>query len=145
MPNEIKSYIGVKMVDAYPEEREGKPGYVVIYPDGYKSWSPKSVFEKAYFPLHKRNSLNYEDIHAFTSKGVLRISSFESATVATIEYPNGFKDTQSCTADKTSNGHDITQCLFDLKTRLWTHMLFIMDWATNGLTNHNKDDSKRSN
>lgn len=28
--------------------REPKDGYKVMYPDGYFSWSPKSVFENAY-------------------------------------------------------------------------------------------------
>jgi len=56
-------YIGVKIIVAYPltftgaQERgliragSGKveeEGYEVIYDNGYISWSPKSVFEKAY-------------------------------------------------------------------------------------------------
>lgn len=45
-----KTYIGVKRIEAYPEDRDGQPGYAVIYPDGYVSWSPKTVFEAAYFP-----------------------------------------------------------------------------------------------
>lgn len=27
-----------------------RPGYYVLYPDGYNSWSPKEVFENAYKP-----------------------------------------------------------------------------------------------
>ena len=65
----MKKYIGVKMIEAEPmsrgrangyegwdeslgksitEEEFNAPGYKVVYPDGYKSWSPKDVFEKAY-------------------------------------------------------------------------------------------------
>lgn len=56
----IEPYIGVKLVQAFPEMkssivREGsgdvsksEDGYAVIYENGYKSWSPKEVFEKAY-------------------------------------------------------------------------------------------------
>ena len=44
----IQNYIGVKIVKAEPEEKDGRPGYKVKYPDGYVSWSPKDVFEKAY-------------------------------------------------------------------------------------------------
>jgi hypothetical protein len=44
-----KEYIGVKMVEAEPQEKDGKPGYAVKYEDGYTSWSPKDVFERAYF------------------------------------------------------------------------------------------------
>ena len=62
MPEE-KLYIGCKIIGAYPlsecnflriekgedtTNREDQPGYLVKYPDGYVSWSPKEVFEKAY-------------------------------------------------------------------------------------------------
>jgi len=46
-------YIGQKLISAMPEKKDGKEGYVVIYSDGYKSWSPKDVFEKAYQPITK--------------------------------------------------------------------------------------------
>ena len=59
----MKKYIGTKVIMAEPMTmteaqkvlgRELKPtteeedGYLVEYKDGYKSWSPKSVFEDAY-------------------------------------------------------------------------------------------------
>ena len=69
----MKQYIGTKIVQAEPARRfwfekgetlvvpdsEELPkkvvdasvcdiGYMVVYPDGYKSWSPKDVFEAAY-------------------------------------------------------------------------------------------------
>ena len=62
---EMKKYIGTKQIEAEPITRgdawgkhllREKPstenfddeGYHVRYEDGYKSWSPKDVFEKAY-------------------------------------------------------------------------------------------------
>ena len=60
----MKLYIGTKMIHAQPmtrgayNEYRGWPipadenpeddGYLVRYPDGYESWSPKAVFEEAY-------------------------------------------------------------------------------------------------
>lgn len=59
----MKTYIGCKIIQGEPmsrhafllaEEkpmREGEkdePGYKVVNPDGYVSWSPKEVFENAY-------------------------------------------------------------------------------------------------
>ena len=44
----MKSYIGSKIINAFPETKDGKEGYKVTYPDGYVSWSPKDVFENAY-------------------------------------------------------------------------------------------------
>ena len=50
----MKQYLGVKLVTAEPEvsmidgRNEQREGYKVGYEDGYVSWSPKVVFEKAY-------------------------------------------------------------------------------------------------
>ena len=60
----INSYIGSKIINAEPmdshefnkqykdiEPAEGttpEAGYKVVYPDGYVSWSPKTVFETFY-------------------------------------------------------------------------------------------------
>lgn len=32
---------------------DGNPGYVVKYPDGYISWSPKDVFEQSYMQVQE--------------------------------------------------------------------------------------------
>ncbi len=39
---------------------ENQPGYLVVYADGYKSWSPEGVFETAYrkVTLEEHNLLN---------------------------------------------------------------------------------------
>lgn len=61
----MKKYIGTKQIEAEPMTKGGAfhkhllregiyreqfdiPGYHVRYEDGYESWSPKDVFEKAY-------------------------------------------------------------------------------------------------
>lgn len=43
-----QEYIGTKQVTGWPELRDDVEGYGVKYADGYTSWSPKDVFEKAY-------------------------------------------------------------------------------------------------
>ena len=54
----LQNYIGVKIVKAEPEEKDGRPGYKVLYPDDYVSWSPKDVFEKAYRILDCEGFIN---------------------------------------------------------------------------------------
>ncbi len=52
----MKTYIGTKIVQAEPAlnpKHEGlhvdaEEGYTVVYEDGYRSWSPKDVFERCY-------------------------------------------------------------------------------------------------
>lgn len=47
----MRRYIGTKIVCAEPEEKNGRPGFKVVYDDGYKSWSPAEVFKRAYREL----------------------------------------------------------------------------------------------
>ncbi len=61
----MKTYIGTKIIQAEPmdessyhkfmgnpvlghPQNESRPGYKVVYPDGYISWSPEETFELAY-------------------------------------------------------------------------------------------------
>ena len=60
----VKQYIGTKMIKAKPmnrgdynkyrgwnipkDENPADEGYLVMYSDGYESWSPKKQFEEAY-------------------------------------------------------------------------------------------------
>lgn len=59
----MKKYIGTKTIMAMPmakseaekvlgrslaDAKGGEDGYLIEYPDGYKSWSPKETFEQAY-------------------------------------------------------------------------------------------------
>ena len=60
----MKAYIGTKIIAALPmtrktfeaqyrqnqqhEDKDDEHGYVVRYPEGYVSWSPKRVFEASY-------------------------------------------------------------------------------------------------
>ena len=59
----MKAFIGAKIIQAEPMDliafkikfkkpseagTKNEPGYHVVYPDDYHSWSPKEVFEVAY-------------------------------------------------------------------------------------------------
>jgi hypothetical protein len=66
----MKCYIGAKIIQAEPmsaaefnekirpmvvnngDDMDEVDGYMVVYPGGYKSWSPKDVFEEAYRPVN---------------------------------------------------------------------------------------------
>ena len=46
-----QDYIGTKQITGWPSSQDGVDGYAVKYEDGYTSWSPKDVFEKAYIGI----------------------------------------------------------------------------------------------
>ena len=78
----MEKYLGVKIVEAEPcfgrnnkcvpenSEFDGTEinGYKVVYEDGYVSWSPKEVFEKAYRNLNLNHGVDV-DIIVDTSSG----------------------------------------------------------------------------
>ena len=44
-----KKYIGTKIITAWAaNDKNDRPGYGVLYEDGYQSWSPKETFDAAY-------------------------------------------------------------------------------------------------
>lgn len=49
-----QKYYGTKLIEAWKQSKDGNEGYAgygVKCEDGYTSWSPKDVFEKAYQPI----------------------------------------------------------------------------------------------
>lgn len=69
---DLKAYIGTKILLAKPmhenewakdknQETGGREGYLVIYDNGYRSWSPKDVFETHYRELTttEKQTVNY--------------------------------------------------------------------------------------
>ena len=57
----MKNYIGVKIVKAELQDKNGISGYRVKYPDVYVSWSSKEIFEKAYQKLDYKDFINSEE------------------------------------------------------------------------------------
>ena len=79
---ELKQYIGTKMVKACPMSREvaenylGRDvggtetgaGYLVEYEGGYRSWSPEGVFEKSY---RRTDGLTFGLAHEAAATGLI--------------------------------------------------------------------------
>jgi hypothetical protein len=47
----MQKYIGVKIVEAEPQSKDGKEGFRVVYEEGYESWCPEDVFLKHNRPV----------------------------------------------------------------------------------------------
>jgi len=131
----MKTYLGVKRIQAEPCEKGGKAGYKVIYPDGYESWSPKDVFEKAYFPIERPDKISPGDIDRFVS-----ISGYQTidpkTTLVRVRLVNGFLDYEASSCVDPVNydgaiGYEIG--MGHIKDRLWKLMGFVLQWADHGL------------
>ena len=144
----MKTYIGVKMIQAskalryngkevyllgeHPEISKSdviEEGYEVIYSDGYKSFSPKAVFEKAYMEITgKDNKVAQADVESFIIETTDMIIG-EKTTVVQATLKNGFTITESSSCVDPSNfnqeiGKEI--CLERIEDKVWNLLGFLL-------------------
>lgn len=146
-------YIGVKLIKArvayringneivYDLNRARNPndvieeGYEVIYPDNYKSFSPKDVFEKAYYMILNPNKIQEGDVLNFMKEGYsLRLG--KKATIVCDTTLTGFDAVGiAACVDPSTYDHNM-ECGVarrDIKAKIWGHLGFVLQWAINGL------------
>lgn len=117
-------------------------GYEVIYPDGYKSWTPKDVADTTYFKLADETGTKIlqDDIFNFIVKG--EATKLGDKTVVVMDSTiTGFDTigTSACVDPANfdmSIGEEIARR--DILDKLWGHMGFVLQWAKFGLTGNNK-------
>lgn len=108
----MKKYIGTKTIMAMPmakteaeialsrslaDAKGGEDGYLVAYPDGYMSWSPKETFEEVYKIADTyldRMRIEYEDVKEL----ILKLHAFMMSE----EYRELNKDKQEKLEDQCS-------------------------------------------
>lgn len=146
-------YIGVKLIKARPAYRINgneivydlncarnpndaiEEGYEVIYPNNYKSFSPKDVFEKAYYMILSPNKIQEGDVLNFIKEDYsLRLG--EKTTVVCDTTLTGFDTVgiAACVDPQTYDhnmGCDVARR--DIKEKIWGHLGFVLQWAINGL------------
>lgn len=110
-------------------------GYEVEYPDGYKSFSPKDVFEKAYYQILDPTKISEGDVLGFMKQGYsFRFG--EKTTVVLDTTITGF-DTIGTSACVNPNNYDhaIGEGIArrDIKDKIWGYLGFVLQWAINGL------------
>lgn len=89
----LTTYIGTKIIQAAPMPGphgalyHDQDGYQVVYEDGYTSWSPKDVFEKAY---RKTDAMTFGDALIMMQAGKTVVRASEPDMPVKIVYMGGF-------------------------------------------------------
>lgn len=146
--------IGIKIVDLQPmcadeaqckgyktnSRKDNDEGYEITYPNGYKSWCPKEVADKAYFKLDENNDgtkILEQDIDNF-------IITYQSTTIgpkttvvlATTITGFDMVNSSACVDPKNySEELGRKYALETIKNNLWSYLGFVLQWAKNGITN----------
>lgn len=139
----MEKYIGTKMVEAEKATREnGEEGYRVRYSDGYVSWSPKEVFEKAYLPVSinqnlrtEAPSISQEMVDNFIDHTEV-ITMGDKNTVVRAVLKNGFEIVESSACVSAENydeklGEEI--CMKHIKNKVWFLLGFLLQTAVHGI------------
>ena len=131
-------YVGVKIIFAWPEVKDGKEGYAVKYPDGYTSWSPKEVFEASYLPMGggNDNSVTKQMVDKFM--GDVRGTDMEDGktTFVTARTVSGFAihEASSCVDPKNYNSAiGVEMCMQEIVKNLWNYLGFVVQWGKYGI------------
>lgn len=148
----MKKYVGVKLVQAEPMKRidfhnitkqnsmlsyeeANKEGYMVVYPDGYKSWSPKEVFENAYFNVSDDNTIMEYHVNDFIES--YDVSQWgEKTTIVNATLANGFIITEASSCVDPSNFNmDIgaSICKERIRNQVWVFLGFMLQCAVSGV------------
>lgn len=133
----MKTYIGIKMIDAIEAVKNGQEGYSVIYPDGYTSWSPKDVFEASYLPIQLKNSLTQADIDSMLAQAQTSDAD-NKTTIVRAECLTGFSiyETSACVSPENYDQVKGTaMAIQKVNSKIWFAMGFILQWARYGLKN----------
>lgn len=161
----MKQYIGTKVVSAEPAYKAIDPegnvviltgtdnaeltsegtlerGYRVVYEDGYSSFSPKAVFEKAYLPVNVNEnltgggpSIGQKMVDDFiTETHVMTLG--EKTTVVRSVLRNGFEivEASACVSKENYSedmGRDI--CMEKIKDKVWMLLGFMLQTGVNGI------------
>ena len=138
----MQKFIGTKIVQAEPVTRVEGEGYRVIYEDGYESWSPKDVFEKAYLPITVNSNLR-TDAPSISQRMVddfiaaVDVQTMgEKTTVVRATLKNGFEIVEA-SACVSKDNYDETLgakiCLGKIKDKVWMLLGFLLQTGVHGV------------
>lgn len=155
----MKQYIGTKLIEAekayrvdgkvvtlaenrVPCGNEVERGYKVRYADGYESFSPAEVFERAYLPLEVNGKLKTE-APSISAEMVERfidhhktVTMGGKTTVVRAVLKNGFEIVESSSCVSAENydekmGEEI--CMKRIRNKVWELLGFLLQTAVGGV------------
>lgn len=144
----MQKFIGTKIVEAEPAAKvetvdcSVKDGYRVRYADGYESWSPKDVFEKAYLPITVNDqlrtdapSISQQMVDDFIAEVDVQTMG-EKTTVVRAVLRNGFEivEASACVSKENYDeklGAEI--CMKKIKDKVWMLLGFLLQTGVNGV------------
>ena len=131
----MRKYVGIKLIEAERQLRNNEEGYKVVYPDGYVSWAPKEVFEKAYLRVGNNNTIVEDNVNDFIKE--YDVSQWgDKTTIVNATLANGFIITESSSCvDPANFNMDIgaSICKEKIQNKVWGFLGFMLQSAVKGI------------
>ena len=147
----MKKYIGFRMIqaegadrskedkrvflnsDARPSDQEYEEGYT----DGYQSWLPKDIFEKAYMQVGDNNTITQDMVDNFIVSYEI-VTQQNKITIVTATLANNFTivESSACVDPANYNEQIGTEiCIDRIKNKIWFLLGFLLQTAKDGVGN----------
>lgn len=130
------NYIGVKAIQAWPQDRDGQPGYAVKYSDGYTSWCPTEVFEAAYLDVGEDPSKIAGDVVDRFIVSIERGERMGNHGVFLVTLANGFTlvEESACVSPENFDWAKAEEIVREkVRRQVWHLLGFTLAWANKGL------------
>lgn len=117
-------------------------GYEITYPDGYQSWCPKDVADKAYFKIEDKNAdkISPKDVENFIAYSELTKVGTKTTNI-TLTTITGFEVNGQSSCVKAED-HDLSIGAKYAKPKaedvIWLCLGFVLQWAKYGLNPKSK-------
>lgn len=146
-PKESREYISVKSVQAWTEVRDGKEGYAVLYPDGYRSWSPKEAFERSSLMIGRSEpgTAGIFPLPIIAEQLIAKSENVASGRksmsgITTLTTGHEINTNASCVfPEQFVNSAGEEHCKSKARGEIINRIAFIIDWARNSLKFVEKD------
>lgn len=137
----LEDYIKINLIKAEPCEKDGEPGYTVVFPNlGTSQWVSADLFEQNHLKVTPNGSLpsnisiSQEMVDNFIVD-VETITMGEKTTVVRATLVNGYEIVKaSACVDPANYSEEIGKeiCLEKIKDEIWSYLGFLLQTAVNG-------------
>lgn len=131
----METYLAIINVKAEFEEKNGQPGYHVIYSNGHESWIPLDLFEKQAFRLRESDRITSDDTNRFV-KSVQSEQIDDRTTLTKITTITGVVDyrTSTCVSPENYNTSIGEHCnLVRMQDGIFEFLGKALKWGLNGI------------
>lgn len=125
-------YIGCQQVEAVPSTRDGHDGYYATYPDGYRVWIPKNLFDRLHLPFDGLGNPTAEMVEKFIASYEIKREEKRTIVVATLV--TGATVVEGHGTASTDHSYNIGVCKAKIYDQVSQFLYLLIAFGKSGVT-----------